>query len=193
MRNYIIAGVVLVVLVICVIGAVVVGKYNTMVQKDLEVDNAQAQVEVVLQRRYDLIPNLVESVKGAMTQEQEVFGAIADARTKYGSAASGTSEKVDASNGLESALSRLLVIMENYPELKSNETVQGLMDELAGTENRIAVERKRYNDIVTDFNKLIKTFPNNLFAKMLGFEERSLFEAVEGAKTVPTVDLTLED
>jgi len=192
MKKFLIVGIAVIVLIVCVVGSMIVGKYNTLVSKDLEVDNAQSQVEVVLQRRYDLIPNLVESVKGVMTQEQEVFGAIAEARTKYGSAASGSSEKIDASNNLESALSRLLVVMENYPELKSNQTVQGLMDELAGTENRIAVERKRYNDVVTEFNTLVKTFPNNLYAKMLGFSERSLFEAVTGADTVPDVDLPLD-
>lgn len=178
-------------LAVLVVG-VVVGKYNTMVQSEQDVENKQAQVEVVLQRRFDLIPNLVESVKGVLTQEQTVFSDIADARTKYGGAASGSAEKVEAANELESALSRLLVIVEGYPELKSNETVQGLMDELAGTENRIAVERRRYNDAVTEFNTLIKTFPNNLFAGIFGFEEKPLFEAAEGAETAPDVDLTLD-
>ena len=177
---------------VLLVGGWFVGKYNSMVTGEQEVENKQAQVEVVLQRRYDLIPNLVNSVKGSMTQEQTVFGDIADARTRYAGIASGTSEKVEASNELEGAIGRLLVIMENYPELKSNETVQGLMDELAGTENRISVERQRYNDEVTTFNKLIKTFPNNLFAGLFGFEEKVRFEAVEEAETAPEVDLSLE-
>ena len=179
-------------LVVILVAGVLIGKYNSMVKAEEEVSNKFAQVEVVLQRRFDLIPNLVESVKGVLTQEQTVFGDIADARTKYGTATSGSQEKVEAANELEGALSRLLVIVENYPELKSNETVAGLMDELAGTENRIAVERQRYNDEVTSFNKLIKTFPNNLLAGMFGFEEKTRFEAVEGAEEAPEVDLTIE-
>lgn len=177
---------------ILLVGGWFVGKYNAMVTGEQEVENKQAQVEVQLQRRYDLIPNLVNSVKGSMTQEQTVFGDIADARTRYTGATSGTSDKVEASNELESAIGRLLVIIENYPELKSNETVVGLMDELAGTENRVAVERRRYNDEVTTFNNLIKTFPNNLFAGLFGFEEKVRFEAAEGAETAPEVNLSLK-
>lgn len=177
---------------ILLVGGWFVGKYNAMVTGEQEVENKQAQVEVQLQRRYDLIPNLVNSVKGSMTQEQTVFGDIADARTRYAGATSGTSDKVEASNELESAIGRLLVIIENYPELKSNETVVGLMDELAGTENRVAVERRRYNDEVTTFNNLIKTFPNNLFAGLFGFEEKVRFEAAEGAETAPEVNLSLK-
>lgn len=178
--------------VVLVVVGFVVGKYNAMVNAEQDVENKQAQVEVQLQRRFDLIPNLVESVKGVLGQEQTVFGDIAEARTRYAGATEGSNEKVEAANEVEGALGKLLVIMENYPELNSNETVQGLMDELAGTENRISVERQRFNDAVTDFNKLVKTFPNNLFAGMFGFEARSLFEATAGAETAPEVDLTLE-
>lgn len=186
-----IAVIIGIVAILAVIGAVLVGNYNSMVTAEQEINQKQAQVEVELQRRYDLIPNLVESVKGVLTQEQTVFGEIADARTRYSGAADGSAEKVEASNELESSLSRLLVIIENYPELKSNETVQGLMDELAGTENRIAVERQRYNEAVTSYNIMIKTFPGNLMAGLFGFTEKPLFDAVEGSEVAPEVDLTL--
>ena len=172
-----------------VVGSWLVGKYNTLVELEQDVEKAQGQVEVVLQRRFDLIPNLVESVKGAMEQEKDVFGAIAEARTRYSGAQSGSPEKLEAANEYESAISRLLVIMENYPELRSVETVQSLMDELAGTENRISVERQRYNEAVTVYNKFIKRFPNTLLAGMFGFEERPLFEAVAEADVAPSVDL----
>ena len=177
---------VFVVLLVVLVGYVV-GKYNTMILKEEDVFNKQAQVEVVLQRRFDLIPNLVESVKGMMQQEQEVFGNIADARERYAQAASGTQEKVAAANQVEGALGRLLVVMEAYPELKSDQTVINLMDELAGSENRIAVERKRYNDAVTEFNKFIRVLPNNIFANIFGFEDKILFESTEGAEIVPEV------
>jgi LemA protein len=178
-----------IVLLLIVIVGYVVGQYNGMVMQEEEVNNAQAQVETVLQRRFDLIPNLVASVKGIMQQEQEVFGNIADARERYAQAASGTQESIEAANGVESALGRLLVVMEAYPELKSDQTVINLMDELAGTENRVAVERKRYNDAVTKFNQLIRVFPNRFFANMFGFEQKILFESVEGADVAPEVDL----
>lgn len=166
-----------------------VGKYNSMITAEQDVAQQQAQVEVVLQRRFDLIPNFVAATKGIMTQEQTIFGQLAEARTKYGSAASGSTEKVDAANQVESALGRLLVVVENYPDLKSNQAVKDLMTELAGSENRIAVERKRYNESVTEFNKMIKTFPNNMLAGLFGFDEKPLFQAAAGAETVPVVDL----
>jgi LemA protein len=180
-----------VILLLVILVGYVVGQYNNMVVQEEDVFNKQAQVEVVLQRRFDLIPNLVESVKGMMQQEQEVFGNIADARERYAQATSGSQEKVEAANEVEGALGRLLVVMEAYPELKSDQTVINLMDELAGSENRVAVERKRYNDAVTSFNKLIRVFPNRFFANMFGFEEKILFEAAEGADVVPQVDLDI--
>jgi LemA protein len=183
----VIVGVV-VVLGLCVLGSAVT-TYNSLVTLEQDVANKQAQVEVVLQRRFDLIPNLVNSTKGVLTQEQKVFGDIADARTRYAGTQAGTTDRVDAANQLESSLSRLLVIVENYPDLKSNQTVQDLMTELAGTENRISVERQRYNESVTTFNTKIKTFPTNLFAGMFGFKAKSLFEAVSAADTAPVVDL----
>lgn len=161
--------------------------YNSLVGKTEAIASQWAQVETQYQRRFDLIPNLVESVKGMMEQEKEVFEKIAEARTKYGGAKT-VEEKVKAAGEVESALGRLLVVMENYPELRSVENVTQLMDELAGTENRIAVERRRYNDLVRDYNTAIKRFPGNLIAPVFGFSERSFFEAAEGAEEAPKVE-----
>ncbi len=163
------------------------GSYNSLVSLDEDVNTQWANVESKLQRRYDLIPNLVESVKGAMKQEKEVFTAIADARAKLAGAGT-TSEKVEASNELEGALSRLLVVVENYPELKSNQNVTALMDELAGTENRISTERDRYNAVVKEYNRVIRSFPKNIIAGMFGFKERPYFEATAGADVAPEVN-----
>lgn len=165
-----------------------VGFYNNLVTKTQAVDGQWAQVETQYQRRFDLIPNLVNSVEGMMKQEQKVFGDIAEARTRYSGAAT-IEEKVKAATELESALGRLLVIMENYPELRSAENVTQLMDELAGTENRISVERRRFNDLVRDYNTTIKKFPANLIAGTFGFNERSFFEAAEGAEQTPEVEI----
>jgi len=179
-----------------IIGAIIVflalslvGFYNNLVTKTQAVDNQWAQVETQYQRRFDLIPNLVSSVEGIMTQEQAVFGQIAEARTRY-SGATTVEEKARAATQVESALGRLLVIMENYPELRSAENVSQLMDELAGTENRVAVERRRYNDLVRDYNTTIKKFPANLIAGTFGFNERSYFEAAEGAEQAPEVEIS---
>lgn len=162
--------------------------YNSLVNLNETTEQQYANVESKLQRRYDLIPNLVNSVKGAMKQEQEVFSNIADARSKMAGATS-VNEKVNASNELEGAIGRLLVVMENYPQLKSNENVTKLMDELAGTENRISVERDRYNEVVRDYNKKIKRFPSNIFANMFGFESKDYFKANPQAQQAPNVNL----
>ncbi|WP_432408982.1 LemA family protein [Wukongibacter sp. M2B1] len=180
--------VIAIVAIIGIAGMWVVGIYNGMITMSENVDAQWAVVESKLQRRYDLIPNLVNSVKGIMTQEQEVFKNIADARAKL-AGASTTTEEVNASSELEGALSRLLVVMENYPELRSVESVNNLMDELAGTENRISVERDRYNMAVKEYNSSIKRFPRNLLAGMLGFADKPYFEATEGAETAPEVQL----
>lgn len=169
-----------------------VGSYNGLVRLNEEVDTSWAQVETQYQRRFDLIPNLVEATKGTMTQEQEVFGTIANARQGY-AGANTQAEKVKATGELESSLARLLVIMENYPTLQSNETVLSLMDELAGTENRVSVERGRYNGVVKTFNVKVKTIPTVFFANMLGFDEREFFEAVEQAEAAPKVDLKINE
>ncbi len=172
---------------VLVLGALYVASfYNGFVRGNEGVDAQWAQVEGQYQRRFDLIPNLVNSVKGAMQQEQQVFDSIAEARTRY--AGAGTpNEKAAAAGQVESALARLLVVMENYPQLRSVETVQGLMAELAGTENRISVERGRYNEMVRDFNVTVKTFPGSLAAKLFGFDARTMFEAAEGAAQAPNV------
>lgn len=174
--------------IIIAIGAFsLIGTYNSLVQQSQAIDSQWAQVETQYQRRFDLIPNLVESAKGYMSHEQEVFDNLATARQGYAGAQS-IDEKAQAAGEVESALARLLVIMENYPDLKANESVKQLMDELAGTENRIAVERKRYNDNVKVYNTNIKTFPNVLIVGMFGFGEKSYFEAVESAETAPQVN-----
>ena len=162
--------------------------YNRLVSLNEGVDSQWAQVEGQYQRRFDLIPNLVESVKGVMRQEQDVFKAIADARTRYAGASS-IDEKAQAASQVEGAIGRLLVIMENYPQLRSVETVTNLMSQLEGTENRISVERKRYNDLVRDFNVSIKKTPTNLIAAVLGFKERAYFEAAAGSEVAPKVNL----
>ncbi|MBU2052192.1 LemA family protein [Patescibacteria group bacterium] len=171
-----------------VIGLSLMGTYNDLVTKSQGIDGQWAQVETQYQRRFDLIPNLVNSVKGIFTQEKEVFGQIAEARTRY-SGAQTVDAKAQAATEVESALGRLLVIVENYPQLQSNRAVQGLMDELAGTENRISVERKRFNDLVRVYNTTVKRFPTNLIANMFNFQARAYFEAVEQAATAPEVEL----
>jgi len=168
------------------------GKYisvkNTLVAKNEAVKTAWSQVDIVLQRRADLIPNLVETVKGYAKQEQTVFGDIAKARSQLLSA--GTPEqKISANAQLDGALGRLLLIVENYPKLKSNENFLRLQDELAGTENRIAVERQRYNDTLKDYNVYVQQFPNSVFAGSLGFKPNTAyFAATEGSREVPKVN-----
>jgi len=161
---------------------------NTLVQKNEAVKSAWSQVDVVLQRRADLIPNLVETVKGYAQQEQTVFGDIAKARSALLSA--GTPQQKIAANGqLDGALGRLLLVVENYPQLKSNENFMRLQDELAGTENRIAVERKRYNDTLQDYNTYVQQFPHSLFAGWAGFKPNdAYFQASEGSRIAPKVN-----
>lgn len=179
---------VIILAVVVILALYVGGTYNGLVRQNEGVDTQWAQVESQYQRRLDLIPNLVASVQGAMKQEQVVFQALADARTRYAGATT-PEDKAAAANGVESALSRLLVVMENYPQLRSIDTVQSLMAELAGTENRVAVERMRYNEIVRDYNIKVKTFPSGMVAGMFGFTSRTMFEAAEGAENAPKVNL----
>ena len=162
--------------------------YNGLVKLNENADAQWAKVETQYQRRFDLIPNLVSSVKGALNQEQTVFGEIADARTRYAGAAT-PDAKAAAASQVESALGRLLVIVENYPQLQSNQTIRDLMTQLEGTENRVSVERTRFNDEIRSYNTSIKTFPKNILASVTGFGERTYFEAASGADTVPTVNL----
>lgn len=168
------------------IGLYLRGTYNGFVEREQSVDAQWAQVESQYQRRFDLIPNLVESVKGIFEQEREVFGRLADARTRYAGAVT-PDQRADAATGVESALARLLVIMENYPQLTSQQNVRQLMDELAGTENRIAVERGRFNERVLGYNNQVRRFPSNLVAGMFGFEQRAYFRAAAGADSAPPV------
>lgn len=183
---FILGGIVVIAILLV---SILSGTYNTMLTSEQTVLNKQATVEVEMQRRFDLIPNLVNSAKGIMNQEQKVFGDLAEARTKYAGTQAGTQDRVDAANQLETSLGRLLVIIENYPELKSDQAVKDLMVSLEGTENRISVERNRYNEAATSFNTLIKTFPNNMLAGMFGFSEKKLFQAASGAQVAPVVDL----
>lgn len=156
------------------------------------VNAAWAQVDVVLQRRADLIPNLVETVKGIAVQEQIVFGDIAKARSALLGAHT-PAEKIAANGQLDNALGRLLVVVENYPQLKSNENFLRLQDELAGTENRIAVERRRYNEAVQDYNTFISLFPNSLVASITGFARNdAYFKTEEGARQAPKVNFNYE-
>ena len=177
------------VLLLCVL--MVFGSYisarNQMVSKDQFVKSQWSEVDVQLERRADLIPNLVETVKGFTKEESTVFGDIANARAGMLNA-QGTSAKIQANGQLDSALGRLLLLTENYPQLKSNEEFMRLQDELAGTENRIKVSRRTYNDTLRDYNTYVRQFPTSLWAGVLGFHpNEAYFEASAGARTAPTV------
>ena len=184
-RNLLIAVVVIVVLA-GLIYSFFKGNYNRFVTLDEGVKSAWAQVENQLQRRYDLIPNLVETVKGYAKQEKDVLVEVTNARARVGGAAT-VPDKINANNELTGALSRLLVVVEKYPDLKSNQNFLRLQDELAGTENRISVERKRYNDAVQGYNVAIRSFPANFLAGMFGFGKAAFFEVPAAAKAVPQV------
>jgi len=182
---------IVVLLVLAFVAVVIAGMYissrNEMVRKNETVKSDWAQVDVVLQRRADLIPNLVETVKGFASQEQTVFHDIASARSALMGAQT-PADKIAANGQLDGALGRLLLIVENYPQLKSNENFLRLQDELAGTENRIAVERKRYNDAIQDYNTYIGLFPNNIFARWAGFQRNdAYFAAPEASREAPKV------
>jgi len=169
-------------------GCSVVGTYNGLVSEQTKVEQAQADVATALQRRSDLIGNLVESVKGQMNHETEVFTKIAEARAKIGNGSVTSKENQEAQGELSSAISRLISLTENYPELKSNQNVEQLMTELAGSENRIFVARKDYNQVATEYNQKLRNFPTVLFANMMNFKEAEIFKESEEAKTAPKVD-----
>jgi len=175
--------------VVVVLALFFVGTYNSLARMDENVNNKWAQVQTVYQRRADLIPNLVATVQGASNFEKSTLIAVTEARTKWLNAQT-PREQVAAANQLEGALARLLVTVENYPELKSNQNYLALQDELANTENKIAVERQRYNDAVTAFNRKTRTFPSNIVAALFGFEKRTYFEAAAGAENAPAVQFT---
>ncbi|MEM3126645.1 MAG: LemA family protein [Candidatus Woesearchaeota archaeon] len=176
------------VVVLVLLGIVmwVIGAYNNLITLELNVNNQWAKVETQYQRRIDLIPNYVNTVKGYAKHEEKVFTEIAALRSQWGAAKS-VNEKVGVASQMESALARLLVVVENYPELKANENFLALQDELAGTENRIAVERTRYNDEVNKYNIYKKRFPTVIIANLFGFQDKSFFEAAKGAEIAPTV------
>lgn len=187
MKNLLIVLIVLVIVAL-LLGSSFIGRRNQMAIKREAVNAAWAQVDVVLQRRADLIPNLVETVKGYATQEQTVFGEIAKARASYLSAST-PGEKIAANADVDRAMVKFLALAENYPQLKSNENFLRLQDELAGTENRIAVERRRYNETVQDYNTFLATFPNSLVASMGGFTRNdAYFKTEEGARQAPKVN-----
>lgn len=179
----------IIVIILVVIALLFIPKYNSLVTAEENVDSKWAQVENQLQRRYDLIPNLVESVKGYANHEQEVIANITEARAQMGSASS-PEEQAVANDALTGALSRLLVVVENYPNLKADANFRQLMDELAGTENRLAVAREDYNNEIQQFNKHVKRFPGNLMAGMFGFEQKEYFKATAGADKAPSIDFS---
>ncbi|HSM12752.1 MAG TPA: LemA family protein [Thermoanaerobaculia bacterium] len=186
-----------------VVGFMAVGRYNALVAGEQRVEEAWSQVQNVYQRRADLVPNLVETVKGSADFEQETLTAVVEARSRVGQLSTQASEELlsdpqkfaqfqQAQDGLSSALSRLLVVVERYPEIQSTVAFRDLMTQLEGTENRIAVERRRFNEVARDFNTTLATFPTNVIARVLGwhFAKRPYFEAAAGAEQAPRVDFS---
>jgi len=179
-------GVVLAVVIF--LAMLIMPKYNSFVQLDETVNQKESQIETQLQRRGDLIPNLDSTVQGYASHEEEIFTEIADARSRLAGASGDVEEMAEANNEMTSALSRLLAISENYPDLQASEQFTGLRDELAGAENRIAVARQDYNTAVQDYNRNTRTFPGNISAGIFNFDEKPYFEADESAQDVPEVD-----
>jgi LemA protein len=177
---------IIVIALVVIVGLYAVSTYNSLVSTSIFADTQWKQVETQYQRRFDLIPNVVETTKGVMKQEQEVFLAIAEARTRY-SGATTANEKAIAANQVEGALGRLLAIAENYPQLKSSETAQSLIVELEGSENRVSTERMRFNDAVQVYNLKVRRFPSSIIAGVFGFDAREYFNATPGAEVAPSV------
>lgn len=177
-------------LALLLMGGCVAGKYNGFVKQDENVNRAWANVETVLQRRYDLIPNLVNTVKGFASHEKELLTEVTRLRSQWGKAkaAGNTAQSVKTAGMLESALGRLMVVVEKYPDIKSNQNFLALQEELAGTENRISVERRRYNDAVASYNQSIRKFPGVLLANMMGFDPKTPFESAPEAAAAPVVE-----
>jgi LemA protein len=180
-------GIGIVIALIVILGIMFMSSYNNFVNAEEDVDQSYAQIENQLQRRLDLIPNLVNTVKGYASHEKEVIASISDARARLAGAET-PQEEATANAELSSALSRLLVVVENYPDLKANQQFTQLMDELAGTENRISVARKDYNDQVAVYNKKVKRMPGSIIAGIAGFDEKEYFEADPKAAEAPEVD-----
>jgi LemA protein len=189
LKKILIGVLVAIVLIVIIAFMSIKGTYNTLVTLDESTQTAWSQVETVLQRRYDLIPNLVATVKGFAQQEQDVLIGVTKARASVGQAQT-PNQQMEANNQLTSALGRLMVIVERYPDLKSNQNFMRLQDELAGTENRISVERRRYNESVGVFNSTMRSFPTVMLAGMFGFETKTRFEAAAGAEEAVKVDFT---
>jgi LemA protein len=180
---------VIILVIVVILAFWVVGKYNFFINQNEAITSQWAQVENQLQRRFDLIPNVINTVKGITKQEKDVFGELADARTRYAGSTT-IDQKATAAGQLESSLGRLLVIAENYPVLQSSQSFRDLTVELEGTENRISVERMKYNDLVKSLNTNVKMFPNSILASIFGVKERSYFEVTTGADAVPKVDFS---
>jgi LemA protein len=176
--------------VIAVVALWLIGAYNNFVTLNQQIENQWAQVETQYQRRIDLIPNLVNTAKGYMQFEQDLLTEITALRSQWASSTN-TDDKVNIGNALDSALGRLIAVFESYPTLQASQPIASLMDELAGTENRIAVERMRYNEKVRVYNTAVLVFPSNMIANMFGFAQRPYFESQEGADVAPVVDLTI--
>lgn len=179
-------GLIVIIAIVIILGMMLIGSYNGLVTKQERVDNGYSNLDIMLQRRADLIPNLVSTVKGYMTHESDVVGKVTEARTKLMNA-NGIDEKSEADRELSNSLNALMVVVENYPDLKASANFTQLTDEIAGTENRIAVARRDYNEAVKNFNTDIKRFPNNLLVGMFGFEQVEYFQASEGSTEVPNV------
>ena len=186
MKKYIIAFWTVVISFFAIIALTGISTYNSLTSLQADVEQASSKIDTTLQRRYDLIPNVVNSVKGYMQHEEEIFTSIAEARSKIGSNNSSTQE--EGQTQMDSAISRLLSITENYPELKADAQVSALIAELEGTENRIFVARNDYNTIATSYNKEIRKFPKNIFSQLFGFEKAELYEANENAEVAPSVN-----
>lgn len=178
-----------VIIVIAIIAFPMISSYNNLVNLEQEVNKSESNIDTQLQRRSDLIPNLVNTVKGYATQEKDIFTEIANARSKL-SGATNITDQANADTELSNALSRLLVIVERYPDLKSNENFKNLSVQLEGTENRIAVARQDYNTATTNYNTKRRRFPTNIIASLFGFEEKPLYKASDSASEVPSVDFT---
>jgi LemA protein len=182
--------IVIVAIIVIVVVAAVIAMYNGLVQRRLRIDEAFAQIEVQLKRRHDLIPNLVNAVKDYMSYEQEVLTKVTEARANaIAAGAQGPAQQAAAENGLTGALRSLFAVMENYPQLKANENVLSLQEELTTTENQISFSRQHYNATVLDYNTSIATFPSNMLAGMFGFVRREFFDAEPEAEAVPVVNL----
>jgi LemA protein len=189
-RVGIIVGSVVGVIVLIIIS--IVGAYNGLVDRETRVDQSVADLEVQLQRRFDLIPNLVSAVEGALEQERDIIDSVTEARTRY-AGATNSNDRLDAAANLEGALSRLLVVVESYPQVASLQNVRDLQVQLEGTENRVAQARRTYNESATDFNRSVRRFPRAIVASIFGFEKRELFEAQSGADQAPDVDLNPDE